>query len=173
MISDIKKPETPNPPPPLLPSKLSEPKIKPSVVKIPQVKKTPFLNKTKVLYVGDSLAHTANLRLVEKANNCRISSAWAYSSVQDGNAMNFAEVVKDNLQSRASDDYEVLVMSSPTADISNLNTNLPPGVSTESLEEKVIHSSQNMFNIAREALSLNTNLKKVIVMEHSPRFDDP
>ena len=174
---ETKKPQSYIPPsPPQVPRK-SEPQTKPSMPKEPIVKKTSFLKKPKVLYVGDSVGHTANLRLVEIASNCRISTANAFSSVQDGNSLwpdtSFAKVVKENLQSQTNDDYEILVMSSPTVDISNLNTNLPPNMSTENLEEKAILSSRNMFNTAQEALSMNCNLKKVIIMEHPPRFDDP
>ena len=130
-----------------------------------------------MLYIGDSIGHTANLRLVEKASNCRVVSASAYSSVQDARArwpgQNFKNVVEDKLKNPSNEEYDVLVMSSPTVDISNLDTNLHPNSTTENLEEKAINSSKNMFNTAEEALNNNANLKRVIIMEHPPRFDDP
>ena len=58
-------------------------------------------------------------------------------------------------------------MTSPTVDITNLETaKFDPKDSTEDLEQKVIASSKNMFNIAQQALTKYKNLKKVIIMEH-------
>ena len=55
----------------------------------------------KVLYTGDSLAHRANLRLIEESLKCRIRSVKAYSSVWDKAARwpekNFFDVVKHHL----------------------------------------------------------------------------
>ena len=139
-------------------------------------RKTPFLNQAKTLFVGDSVGHTGNLRIVERASGCRIRSTRAYSSHHDVNARwpdkNFRKVVRENLTNPGSEDYEVLVMSAPTVDISNLDTNMTSNNSTESLEQKVIESSKNMFNIATEALSNNKSLRKVVIIEHPPRFDD-
>ena len=43
---------------------------------------------------------------------------------------------------------------------------------TDDLEEKAIESSRNIFKLAEEALTVNKNLKTVVIMEHPPRFDD-
>ena len=45
--------------------------------------KTKYLKKQKMLFVGDSVGHTVNLRTIEIARNCRIRSARAHSSVYD------------------------------------------------------------------------------------------
>lgn len=91
-----------------------------------QSKKTSYLCQPNVLYVGDSVGHTANLLIIEKSQNCRIRSARAYSSVKDSSARwpekNFTNVVKSNLINQGKDNYDMLVMSSPTVDISNLDT---------------------------------------------------
>ena len=64
-------------------------------------------------------------------------------------------------------------MSSPTVDITNLDSSkLGPNGSTDHLEQKVISSCQNMVNTAQQSLTQNKNLKKVVIMEHPPRFDD-
>ena len=66
------------------------------------------------------------------------------------------------------EDYEMLVMTAPTVDITNTdNTKMSEHV----IEQRVIESSKNMFVIAEQALMENNNLKKVIIMEHPPRFD--
>ena len=66
------------------------------------------------------------------------------------------------------EDYKTLVMTAPTVDITNTdNTKMSEHV----IEQRVIESSKNMFVIAEQALMENNNLKKVIIMEHPPRFD--
>ena len=137
-----------------------------------------FLSKPKLLYIGDSVGHSASLRKLEEFQNCRIQSARAYSSVFDEKArwpeQNFSDVVKYSLQKSERDCPDVLLMSAPTVDISNLNTaNLSTYQQTESLKQKVIISSQNMFAIAERALETSPNLSKVVIMEHPPRFDTP
>ena len=137
-----------------------------------------YLSKPKLLYVGDSLGHSASLRKIEEFQNCRIQSARAYSSVYDKDArwpeQNFSDVVKHALQKSERDCPDILLMSAPTVDISNLNTqNLSPSQHTETFKEKAIKSSQNMFAIAERALETSPNLSKVIIMEHPPRFDTP
>ena len=179
MNEAIPQPKTPgisrsNPPPP---TTHAQPLIITPAPTHPQLRRTSFLKQPKVLYVGDSVGHTANLRLVEKSSKCRISSAVAYSSVRASDARwpeaSFEDIVRDKLNNKTREGFEVLVMSSPTVDISNLDTNLQTNKgATESLEEKVITSSKNMFNIAQEALLKNSDLKKVVIMEHPPMFDN-
>ena len=115
----------------------------------------------RVLYVADDIGHDVNLDTVEKSQKCRISSAHAYTSVYAPTrfpAKNFHDVVYSNLKRR--DNYEVLVMSAPTEDITN-------SVS----RAEVIDSCKNMIHIAEKSLKENKHLKKVVIMEHHPRFD--
>ena len=49
-------------------------------------RKTKYLQKPKVLYVGDSVAHYANFAFIEKDTNSRIKTVKAYSSVEDTKA---------------------------------------------------------------------------------------
>ena len=165
----IKKTTPTTPPPQCVPE--------PPSSSLPKSKQTTNQRKPKVLYVGDSVGHTANLRLVEKSSKCIISSARAYSSTNENTARwpekNFQNVVNNKLRNPGRQQYDILVMSAPTVDITNLDTSrLGPNGLLDLLEQKVVSSCQNMFNIAQHALTQNANLKKVIIMEHSPRFDD-
>ena len=131
----------------------------------------------KILYVADSVGHTASILNVELNSKSRVVTAKAYSSVYDVNArwpkQNFSEVVKNNLENQGRDNYDVLVMSAPTVDISNLDTSkLTSNDSTKIYKQKVIESSHNMFRVAEESLKMNPGLSKVVIMEHPPRFDD-
>ena len=84
-------------------------------------------------------------------------------------AKNFSDVVYDNLKNSGGEEYDVLVMSAPSVDISNLN---PSNMNKNIIEDKIYQSSKNMIKTAEEALANNTgSLKKVIIMEHPPRFD--
>ena len=108
--------------------------------------------------------------------NCRIKSAIAYSSNNNNGArwpeLNIADVVDQNLKNPGREEYDILVLSAPTDDITNLNTSRLANNNTETLELQAIESSKNMFNIAQNSLTHNKNLKKVIIMVHTPRFDD-
>ena len=131
-----------------------------------------YLSQPKVLYVGDSVAHVANLRSIEEILKWRICSAKAYSSYHDENSRwpenNYADVVKAKLSNPGLEDYKALVMASPTVDITNLKSS---NMNQEECEQEVINSSKNMFNTATEALSTHKNLAKVVIMDHPPRFD--
>ena len=137
-----------------------------------------FLSKPKVLYVGDSIGNTANMRMLENDGSCRIRTARAYSSVYNDAARwpkyNFTDVVNYNLGNPGREDYEMLVMSAPTVDITNLDTTkLTPSGNTEYYKQEVIMSCRNMFSLAQASLDKHSNLSKVIIMEHPPRFDQP
>ena len=87
-----------------------------------------------------------NIRLVEKSSRSIISTARAYGSTNCNNARwperNFKDVVSYKLRNSGRQDYEILVMSAPTVDISNLDTSsLGPDV----LKQKVISSCKNII----------------------------
>ena len=136
------------------------------------------MNKTKALYVADSVGQSLSLREVEAQQHCRIYSAGAESSVYSNVArwpkQNFTDVVKSRLQNQGRDKFEVLIMSAPTCDITNLDVNISQtALNKEKLQNEARISSQNMFNLAERSLYENQGLKKVIIMEHPPRFDLP
>ena len=123
-----------------------------------------------ILYVGDSLGHGANLKYLETSIKCRIESVRAYSSVMDENARwpskNFTDVVTQYLRGR--EPFNIVVMSAPTVDITNLNTKR---LTQRQCEERAIESSKNMISLAEKTLANNRSLEKVILMNHPARFD--
>ena len=166
-------------------SNISKEKPK-TVPNIPQVEKdtsttrsevkSSFNLKPKLLYVADSVGHTASLRDLEKSCNARIVSARAYSSMPDASArwpdQSYKDVVEEKLKNPGRENFDILVMSAPTVDISNLDTSrLRLQDNTDFYKQRVIQSSRNMFNLAKASLEQNANLRKVIIMEHPPRFD--
>ena len=144
----------------------------PSFTASQQQSRSKFLSQPKLLFAGDSVANSANLRKLEKSHKLRIRSVRAYSSVYDKLAKfpskNFKAVVADNLENPGRENYDILVMSSPTVDITNVDT---AKYSMDRMEEMAEQSSKNMINIAEQSLAKNESLKQVIIMEHPPRFD--
>ena len=124
----------------------------------------------RMLFVGDSIGHGANLKYLETSIKCRIESVRAYSSVMDENARwpskNFTDVVTQYLRGR--EPFNVVVMSAPTVDITNLNTKR---LTQRQCEERAIESSKNMISLAEKTLANNRSLEKVILMNHPARFD--
>ena len=67
----------------------------------------------------------------------------------------------------------MLVLAVPTVDITNLDSSkLTPIDNTAAFQQSVIASSQNMFSLAEVSLEQNKSLRKVVIMEHLPRFDN-
>ena len=65
-------------------------------------------------------------------------------------------------------------MSAPTVDITNLDGNTNQTAENKNkLEDEARLSGQNMFRLAERYLDENPSLKKVVIMEHPPRFDLP
>ena len=70
------------------------------------------------------------------------------------------------------DEFSELVLSAPTVDITNLKTfNLGANDNTEVFKQDVVVSCRNMFTVAANAIRKHPNLRKVVILEHPPRFD--
>ena len=123
-----------------------------------------------VLFAGDSVGHTADLKYLERSIRCQLESVRAYSSVMDQDARwprkNFTDVVTQYL--RGPKPFNIVVMSAPTVDISNLNIER---LTQRQCEVKAIESSKNMISLAEKILANSKSLEKVILMEHHARFD--
>ena len=80
-----------------------------------------------------------------------------------------AEAVNSGLNFPGREPYEILTISAPSEDISNLKLK---DCNRTDIQSKVDESCRKLVNVAREALQKHNNLKKVILLEHPPRFDD-
>ena len=119
------------------------------------------------------MGSTVDFPSLEKDAKCTIRTAKAYSSKEDKRALwpykNFARVVREHLAKAPTD---CLVMSAPTVDITNIDTaKLRQSDSTDVYQQMVHVSCVNMFTCAEYALKDYPNLKKVILLEHAPRYD--
>ena len=144
---------------------------------IQQRKKSKYLQKPKVLFIADSVGRNVEFRKVEKASNVRITTKKAYSSVKNKNArwpeLNVTDVTRKEVNNVAhGDNYDVLVLSAPTVDITNLDTmNFKASENLEFFKQEVLISSKNMISAGENAIRMNPGLKKVIILCHPPRFD--
>ena len=139
-------------------------------------KKTSYMEKPRVLYIGDSVGHNANFASLEISTESRIKTAKAYSSVEDQKARwprkNFSDVTPAVINTFKEDAYTHLVLSAPTVDISNMNTaNLTAEDNIEVFKHKVIASCHNMISVAENACKSHPELTKVVIMDHAPRYD--
>ena len=74
-------------------------------------------------------------------------------------------------EAHGEDPYEYIVLSAPTVDVTNLDTsNIHPSDNIEHFKEEVSKSCANMMKIAENAINKD-NVKKVVILEHPPRFD--
>ena len=132
--------------------------------------KTKYQSKPKILYVSDSVGRNVDFPKIEKEVKCTIRTTKAYSSALDMKALwprsNFTDVVRDDL---AKVPANVLVMSAPTVDITNIDTTKIKQSENTDVYQKMVHvSCVNMVACAENALKENPDLKKVIIMEHAP-----
>ena len=128
--------------------------------------------------MADSVGHSASIWDVENSSNIRIRAARTYSSVYDKEARwpgyNYTDCVNYALKNPGTENFDILVMSAPTVDISNMDTSKKtPTSSSENFQKDARKSSHNMFRLAERSLRDNPKLNKVIIMEHPPRFDNP
>ena len=106
-------------------------------------RKTHYTAKPRVLYVGDSIAQNVWKRHIEDKTKTRITTKKAYSSVHDKRAKwpqnNMKDVTEKALEEVNDDDqYQYVVLSAPTVDISNIDTSkVKPSDSIEGFKLEV------------------------------------
>ena len=181
LSNSISKPKTASvetscnqPRPAVVPMPVQRPEIKE-----PKKRKTKYLEKSKVLFIADSVGRNVDFRKLEKASNVRIRTRRAYSSVFNTTTrwpeINVPDVIKHEVNKVTNEDkYDVLVMSAPTVDITNLDTaQVKATDNVEFFKQEVLISSKNMISAAENTLKSELNIKKAIILCHPPRFDRP
>ena len=165
---------------PVVPEPQAVPYPAPSQEPVVQRKrKSKYLQKTKVLFIADSVGRNVEFSKLERTSNVRITTKKAYSSVKNKNAkwpeLNVMDVTRKEVNNVAhGDDYDVVVLSAPTVDITNLDTvNVKASENIEFFKQEVVISTKNMISAAENALKSNPSIKKAIILGHPPRFDTP
>ena len=141
-------------------------------------KKTAYLSKPRIRYVGNTAAHNADFANVEKATKTRIKTVKAYSSVKDEKSRNTYKNVTDVASGSLADtpvedQYTQMILAAPTDDITYLDTSdLKPDDNIEVLKQKVYISCKNIFTVAETSLKNFPMLNKVVIVEHPIRSDN-
>ena len=131
------------------------------------------------LLVADSIGHNIQLSKVEKAMNTKVKAVKAYGAIKDVTGSrfklpqrypqaNFTDVIPNELKK---DDFECLIIQAGSVDITNLDTKNNANENIDSFKQETIKAATDMFNAATGALNSKTNLKKVVLMTHIPRYD--
>ena len=122
----------------------------------------------KISWIADSIGHNIHFEEIEKVTGAKIKKRKAYGSVKASGQKfpdaNFTDVVP---QETLNQDVDFLVMQASSVDL----TNLPADASEEYARQTALISSSNMVTAARTALRNNPKIKKVIVMQTTPRYD--
>ena len=134
---------------------------------------------SKTLFIGDSISSNVDINSLEEATGSSITSARAYSSLNDTEAneakqavrfpnKNFQDVTPAELEK---DDYNTLILQGGSVDITNLNTKANQSQNMEYFRQEAVISAKNLFQTAVNALSGFSTLEKVVVMKQTPRYD--
>ena len=164
-------------------------KIKPSVPQ-PKIQSpkpfNPISNEAKkekvqdILFVGDSIAGNIHLPTIEAAVDADVKLVKAYSSIYENtnNAAhsaprfprkNFEDVITNEMSKSK---HDVLIIQAGSVDITNLKTEAPNANDyLEYYKQKTIISSENIFQAAVNAESKYPELKKIVLMKQTPRYD--
>ena len=133
----------------------------------------------KTLLVGDSISANIDIQHLENATQSKFTSVRAYSSVHDAKSnpakqaarfpnSNFRDVVPAALEK---DNYETLILQAGSVDITNINTKDNQSKYMEYYRQETVMSAKRLFQTAVSALCGSSNLKKVVIMKQTPRYD--
>ena len=135
--------------------------------------------KSKILFVGDSISRNVDISTLEDATQSKIVTARAYSAVHDTVRnvakqaarfpnSNFTDVVPAEL-SKAN--YQSLVLQAGSVDITNLDTKNNPSKHLEYFRQETVKSANSFFQTGVNAISAYPSLEKVVLMKQVPRYD--
>ena len=145
----------------------------PPTPQVSQKKQDPVLPeswKPKIGFVADSIGHNANFEILEKATGAKIKRSKAYCSKSGGKfpMKNFTDVVP---KAMSEEQFEYLVVQASSTDLTNLN-GLPVDTVNEYYRQQASLSSYQMVASVDSALTSYPNLKGVVLMERTPRYDN-
>ena len=139
------------------------------------------VSEAKILFIGDSISSSVDMRQLSTATQSTFVTARAYSSIHDTVSnvakqaarfleANFTDVVPAELKKAK---FETLILQAGSVDITNLNTKDNPSEYVEYFKQETIMSATNLFKSGERAFSIHPSLKKVVLMKQIPRYDPP
>ena len=124
-----------------------------------------------ILYMGDSIFRNVHSEKLEKETKAKLTIVKAYSSVYNNHkknkfkASNFADLMPKELENG---DHDVVLMQASSTDLTNHRTEK----NKERLRQIAQASNSNMLSVAKTAAITHPELKKIVLFERTPRFDE-
>ena len=125
----------------------------------------------KIAYITDSIGANVDIEKLEGLTKAKFKKSKAYAATKRPRAegfkfpeTNFTTVVPEVL---AKEKFDVAVLLAPSVEITNLADN----AHEEYTAQEASLSSYNIMKVAENALAAHPELKKVIVAERVPRYD--
>ena len=136
--------------------------------------KSKFNQRPKVLFIGDSVSQNVRFPTLEDSHKLRIRNSMASRSVPNSRStkQSFFTCASHLLENPGRDEFKAMILSAPTADITDMNTSkLTSKDDISAFQDLANKSSKNMITLAEDCLKKHKNLQKVVILEHPPRFD--
>ena len=124
-----------------------------------------------ILFMGDSIFRNVYMEKIEKQAKAKVTVVKAYSSVYDNNkknkfkSSNFTDLVPKELNKAK---YDSLVIQASSTDLTNYKSE----TNKEKQRQIAQTSNANMLSVATTATANHPEVKKVVVFERVPRFDE-
>ena len=121
--------------------------------------------------MGDSILRNVHIEKVEKVTKAKVKVVKAYSSIYDNNknnkfkSSNFTDLLPKELKKSK---HDAVVMQASSVDLTNYRSE----PNKEKLRQIAQNSNANMLSAATAAAVTNPELKKIVLFERTPRFDD-
>ena len=135
-------------------------------------KATAYSEKGKILFVGDSIMHNANFRMLEKVTNTTAFAAKAYAADYDIRTrkpnQNIKYVANQETRKR---NPKYVVLQCPSVHITNMNTTSANDDDIKNMKKEVSEASAKMIEIAENLIKVNPSIEKVVLFDSIPRFD--
>jgi hypothetical protein len=133
----------------------------------------------KILFIGNSISASADIKVIADATRSKIVTAKAYSDVHDDVSnvtkepayyprKNFLQVVPTEA---VKDAFVHLIIQAGSVDITNLKTKGNSNEHIKYFKQETVISAKNIFNSGVIALEHQPTLKSVIFMKQTPRYD--
>ena len=137
----------------------------------PQVQHEMQSHASSILFMGDSIFRNVYMEKIEKQAKAKVTVVKAYSSTYDNNkknkfkSSNFTDLVPKELNKAK---YNSLVIQASSTDLTNYKSE----TNKEKQRQIAQTSNANMLSVATTATANHPEVKKVVVFERTPRFDE-
>ena len=125
-----------------------------------------------ILFVGDSVLHNANFRVIEKATGANVKTAKAYAADYDLKSRfpnkNIVYVARNEAKRKP---FKYVFIQSPSVHITNLDTKVNSNEDINMFKHVVEQSAAKVVAVTERVLAENPTVEKVIIADCIPRVD--